>query len=276
MFSFGHLISKLTDFLHRNKANAIAAFQAPATQLPVPPLQDLRAWKIIEDFAVDEMTLPEVIGRLESYLGNAYSYGDWKLAIDAVLGAENDSQVAKAAIETLRTQNLQPVSVSPLSASAPELPAQSILLESELMESVQELQKRRRIIGSAPTLDDLLNPISEQEIGQSLFSFEGGDSEIVEEVERSLAIERGEISEIEEDSDSDDEEEAPDVSLRETAELCEALERLCLAHTAIGSVDGLELSQMLRRFRAQLSKADMASCTQAPLEHFWSSKADKP
>ena len=52
------------------------------------------------------------------------------------------------------------------------------------MHAVNSLQQRKHICGTAPTLEDLLNPIEETEIGHSDYRFLGGDNEIVAEALR--------------------------------------------------------------------------------------------
>jgi hypothetical protein len=53
-------------------------------------------------------------------------------------------------------------------------------LEIELMDAVKDLQKRKRICGTAPTLEDLLNPV-EDVIGRTGLEFLGDDDEIIAE-----------------------------------------------------------------------------------------------
>jgi hypothetical protein len=73
------------------------------------------------------------------------------------------------------------------------------------MGSVGELKKQNRIVGEPPLLEDLVDPEDEQEVGESPYEFKGGDDEIVDEVRHEMAVERGEIIEV--DSDSEGEED---------------------------------------------------------------------
>ena len=77
------------------------------------------------------------------------------------------------------------------------------------MDSVAELVKRKRIIGCPPSLEDLVNPAEEQEIGDSPYKFEGGDAEIVAEVRHEMAVERGEIIDDKDESDDEDDADVP-------------------------------------------------------------------
>ena len=63
------------------------------------------------------------------------------------------------------------------------------------MDSIDDLVKRKQIIGPPPTLDDLVDPIEECEVGDSPYRSEGGDAEIVAEVLHEMAVARGEIIE---------------------------------------------------------------------------------
>jgi len=59
----------------------------------------------------------------------------------------------------------------------PEPPIQLVNVEQGLMDSIEELVKCKRITGPPPTLEDLVNPMKEQEVGDSPYRFEGGDAQ---------------------------------------------------------------------------------------------------
>ncbi|KAG1719732.1 uncharacterized protein EDB91DRAFT_1281413 [Suillus paluster] len=102
--------------------------------------------------------------------------------------------------------------------------------ENELKSSLQELKARNRIFGEPLSLDELLEPAEEKQIGDSLgFDLNGGDMAIVVAVSREIAKKQGEV--IEADSDDDSEENhdaAPEVSRVEALALCQRLEGACL------------------------------------------------
>ena len=118
------------------------------------------------------------------------------------------------------------------------------------MDSIEELVRRRQIIGPPPTLEDLVNPVEEREIGDSLYRFDGGDAKIVAEVWHEMAVVQGDIIELD-DSDDDSDDDMEDVPSRgEVAKLCALLEKACLKY---GDADfSLELPQLLCRYRAKL------------------------
>jgi hypothetical protein len=99
------------------------------------------------------------------------------------------------------------------------------------MSSVLKLCTHRQIVGTAPTLDELLNPIKEQEIGDSLYRFPGGDADILAEATRLPADQS-----VEDESDESDREMVDELSYREGAELCEKLERSCVIHSDVVGV----------------------------------------
>ncbi|KAF8234905.1 hypothetical protein L208DRAFT_1393355, partial [Tricholoma matsutake] len=134
----------------------------------------------------------------------------------------------------------------PESATIPQM----IKAEQELMESVKELVKRRWIIGSPPTLEDLVDLVEERKIGDSLYRFEGGDAGIVAVVQHEMAVARGDVIELE-DSEDDAEDDVEDVPTRgEVIKLCEVLEKACLSY---GDADfSLELPHQLCKYRAKL------------------------
>ena len=137
------------------------------------------------------------------------------------------------------------------------------------MNSVSILQEWKRIQGTAPTLEDLLNPIEEKEVGDSPYRFPGGDDEIIAEV---LWITNGE-PDAEDDVDSDDKKEESGPSVREGLVLCEELDRLCLKHPDAEGVSILVLQQQLRKLRRHLRQLEADSQKQSTLDAFWGSKS---
>ncbi|KIJ49862.1 hypothetical protein M422DRAFT_246227 [Sphaerobolus stellatus SS14] len=122
-----------------------------------------------------------------------------------------------------------------------------------------------------PTMYQLLDPVEEQEIGDSPFVFEGGDKEITEKVKYDLAVERGEIIEVEDDSE--EEEDAEEImSIKEVKRLCEIIEQECVRY-ALPEV-GLELAGHLRRFWGHLQRVEDENARQTTLDG-WVGKRSK-
>jgi hypothetical protein len=126
---------------------------------------------------------------------------------------------------------------------------------------VPELKERKCIIGTPPTLEEILNLPEELGIGEDMFTFEGGDAEIVATVQQQLAVERGEIEVIEVDSDeSDDDEDTPQASSAEVQALC------------VGHGGSLDLQRQLRQFRGTLRRDELLNTKQVQIDTFFKPK----
>ena len=235
------------------------------------PRADRGAWNILRSFATSDMSLPEAEEHLKTHLGDQYNDSDWRPALDAVMKAEGDVVQAQAAIHKLASQSQLPRLTVRIpcrshprhSNTAPQLDE----AEKLLIDSVEELVRRKRIIGPPPTIEDLVNPIEEHEIGDSPYQFEGGDIEIVAEVKREMAVKSGEVIELD-DSDSDpgdDEDNLP--SRHEVIKLCETLERVCLTYSS--EKFSLDLPRQLRKFRAELLHKEFQNHTQTSLVDYF-------
>jgi hypothetical protein len=112
------------------------------------------------------------------------------------------------------------------------------------------------------------NPIEEREVGDSEYIFEGGEGEIVDQVNYEMALKRGEIEEIESDDEEEDEQEE-DVGIGKLMHLCEKVERLSLKYGDYET--SLDLSRSLRQFRIQLRKVETAKAKQTSLDKWFGS-----
>lgn len=236
------------------------------------PRADCGAWNILRTFAASDMTLPVAEETLKKHLGNRYNESDWQSALNAVMNAEGDVLKAQEALTTLAFESQLPrLTIRlPGRSRAPELEVAPQITEAEqgLMDSVEELVKRRRIIGPPPTLEDLVNPVEEREVGDSPYRFEGGDADIVAEVRREIAIQKGDIIELDADDDSDD--DVGDVVSRgEVLKLCEMLEKSCLRYGNDSTEFSIDLPRQLRRYRAKLRQDDLRNSTQSLLENYF-------
>ena len=141
------------------------------------------------------------------------------------------------------------------------------------MGCVDELWKRRRL-RTRPTLEDLLNPIEENEVGDSPYRFPGGDEEIIAEAQRLTTADGTDNPDrnAQEMIDDDDEDEADcSIPVRKGIELCEQVERLCVMHSDIQGINVLGLQGQLRKLRSHLWKLDNASQKQVVLDQLWTS-----
>jgi hypothetical protein len=155
------------------------------------PTSDPAAWAIIKEYVGTDMSFPDAEARLKAYLGHRFHFADWKSAFDAVFVAEDNIPAVVAAIETMAAQAIATSASSSSPAAPAPSPNSSIAsfsqlqdLEADLIHVIDNLQKRKCIRGTAPTLEELLNPVEETEIGHSDYRFLGGDDEIVAEALR--------------------------------------------------------------------------------------------
>ena len=139
------------------------------------------------------------------------------------------------------------------------------LVEGDLMQAVNGLKSRKWIVGTAPTLEDLLNPIQEHEISESLYHFDGGDKEII-----TMAL-APEIVEVESDSDGSGESKDEDLSLsyKEVLDVCEKFGKLCIAHSDAHGVNPLLPQRQARHLWSHLHLLELASQTQVKLTDMW-------
>ena len=139
------------------------------------------------------------------------------------------------------------------------------LVEGDLMQAVNELKCRKRIVGTAPTLEDLPNSIQEHEIGESPYCFDRGGKEIIA---AALALE---IVEVESDSDGSGESEDEDLPLsyKEALNVCEKFGKLCVAHSDAHGVDLLLSQRQARHLQSHLCLLKLASQTQVKLTDMW-------
>ena len=148
---------------------------------------------------------------------------------------------------------------------APQLTA----IEKDLMASVEELQKRKRIFGEPPTMEDLIQPPEERD--GDVEEIEACDEvEIVAEIKRRISIESGEIIEVESDSDADAEDDPfPDIALADAIAMCEKLEKACITLGYADGDMGLTLPQELRHFRGYLRQRESRNAKQITLTELW-------
>lgn len=245
------------------------------------------AWAIIRSFATSNLRLPQVEEKLRDLLGSAYNGALWKPAFDIVFTIEGDKDIRRALKELTKLEASSiiqlPATTSPQSIdqSAPSVPAAPITpslaysrqveqLEKDLIDSIQDLKRRKRIRGEPVTLEEFLNPEDERKIGEGEYEFPGGDDEIVEQAKRMVEERVTGVTAMDVDEDEDGE---PEVEVQVTGQegmaLCERLEKMCLSQADAHGVDVLELQKQLRKMRAHFRKLDFHASKQASLDSFF-------
>jgi hypothetical protein len=205
----------------------------------------LEAWNVLEDLATSRKTLPEAEEGLEKIYGSTYEDSVWRPALAAITGSETTEDALNELAKFKAAEN----------RIVNEGDGQMEAVETELMGAVAELKARRRIFGPLPSLEDLVNPPGELEIGENPDRFTN-DADIVEAVRKEASEGEGLDDEIEECS-------PPQMSRPEMVKLCESLRAVCLGENVEA---GYELSKLLRRFEAQIRALELQNSTQQRLD----------
>ena len=207
----------------------------------------LEAWNVLEDLATSQKTLPEAEEGLEKIYGSTYKDSVWRPALAAITGSETTEEALNE-LAKFKAAESRIVDVN-------EGDRQREAVETQLMDAVTELKARRRIFGPLPSLEDLVNPPGELEIGEDPNRFTN-DADIVEAVRKGVSEEGGIDDEIEECS-------PPQMSRAEMVTLSESLWKVCLGANVEA---GYELSKVLRKFEVQIRALDLQNSTQQKLD----------
>ncbi|KAF8146693.1 hypothetical protein K438DRAFT_2092882 [Mycena galopus ATCC 62051] len=134
------------------------------------------AWDVVLQFATTSMTYPAADRGLKAVLREDYIPGEWKAALDAMMDAEEDAVVAEAAVRAL----MPDFSALPISnTSLPSPIAHNRHLkeaEKAFSDIVQKLRDERCIRGEEASIDELLNPLIEQDFDSEFLHFADGDA----------------------------------------------------------------------------------------------------
>ena len=234
---------------------------------PPMPANLVEGWDIAVQYASEPWSLLDAHSFLQERLGDRYVASEWNEPLDTVLSAEDDVDAALAALSALRDKwapDSPPDSCEPATTSK-----EQSQVEKDLLELITQLKGRRRIAGQLLTLDELLDPEEEREIGEGCESFEGGACEIVAMVQAEMGMARGEIEEIDSDSDDSGPEVVP-ASLKEMVGACRLLEENSMMVCPEGA---LEVAQVLRRYRGSLQRMSTEGAKQTTLDRFFNYKS---
>lgn len=233
----------------------------------MPALRDTEAWKIVLAYAEDsDTTFPEVIEQLTAHLADRYIYEEWKPAFDAVFAADGDPVVAVMAVTNLMDTHTRGVDSQSTSSRA------NVVLssgpneeETKLLKAISELQARNRI-RTPLTLEELLNPVEEREIGEPTYGFSDNEDNVINYYRE----EQLRMNQKEECDETSDEEESDDdkISAAEGISLCQKLEKLALTHSDAEGVSAVELQRQLRRLCGHLRRVDADAKQQSTLDGY--------
>lgn len=186
---------------------------------PSMPATLAAGWDIVVQFAINSWSIPEAHSALQEHLGDQYVASEWNGPLDCALGAEGDVDAALAALDVWHNQ-WAPDSPPDLCNVAPNDQNE---VEEQLLDLVSQLKAWRRIAGQPCTLDEMLDPKEEQEIGECLDVIDGGDLGIVAMVQAKVGLATGNIEVVDSDSNDDNVPEVVPASLKEMIEACQLL-----------------------------------------------------
>ncbi|KAJ7850778.1 hypothetical protein B0H14DRAFT_2581769 [Mycena olivaceomarginata] len=131
-----------------------------------------------------------------------------------------------------------------------------------------ELQQRKRISQTGRlSIDELLDPADEREIGQALYELPAEVSDIIAQVVHEEAVARGDVMDVDEDDDETDAEDGPELSSTAIIDICRTLEKVCLAKG--DPTASMVLANNLRQFRGQIQKEAATNARQITLGEAW-------
>jgi hypothetical protein len=189
---------------------------------------------------------------------------DWRPALEAVMKAEGNMQMALNAIDALMQAASRRTGLKIRIPARPR-PDQLSSAEAELMQSVNDLKARNRIFGKLPSVDELLDPAEERDMGE-FSAFEGGDKAIADEVRHEIAIANGEVIDVDsddDDGDDDDDNGHSSITRTDLLDLCRRIEAGCMQY---GDPQfSLNLSIQLRIFRGTLRREELMTARQTSL-----------
>lgn len=271
-------------------AAAAASSSTPAVSQPGPaPDVTLSAWRIILDFAADEHgTLPAVEDMLRALLGDAASSPLWVKALAIANCEPGEESAALAALETLCTESNMTKPGTPPRAPAPApapiqgaprpatraRTAQLLEAERELMDSVQKLKARNRI-WDVPTLDELLDPVEERQVGEGPHELATDDQIVaaVREEEAAKAAVAAGATSADADADSDDEDDVGPSTDMTTDELVLACDQILDACVRRGLGNILDVQRELMKVKGELRRAQQKNAKQLTLKSFFKAPA---
>jgi hypothetical protein len=147
--------------------------------------------------------------------------------------------------------------------------AHSRSAESDLLDRVAELKARNRIVGVAPTLEQLLDAPQEREVSLSEEILETDEEVVAQLHQESVDAEEGASDD--EDNDSETEVEAPSMSTAEVLDVCRKLEQMGLE--SLGKA-GPEMALAVRKFCAEVVKTSLSNSRQTTLFDAWGGQKD--
>lgn len=227
--------------------------------LHIPLTATQKGWNVIHTFAdlSSGMTLPQAEDSLKKIFGDQYNDGDWRPALKIVTETEPDEDV-HSLIKTLQEGSC--------STNQPFVPTEYTHIAAEVTSAIKELEQRKRIFEGAPSADSFIEPEGEKEVEIVPVRT---DDELVAEVLREQAIERGGIEEKEDESEGEEDEE-PEMGIREVLVLITKLRRALLSRGEVC----VRAAKVLALAQDEVMREDIRNARQTTLEQWFGTGHD--
>ena len=217
--------------------------------LRVPQTLAQRGWNVIHKFADSSsgMTLPQAEDSLKEIFGDRYDDDDWRPALKIMTETEPDEDV-HSLIKALQEKSH--------AKKQPFIPTEYAEVATKVAAAIKELEQRNRIFEGAPSADAFIEPEIETEVEVVPIRT---DDELVSEVLREQAIEKGEIVEVEDD---EYEEEEPEMAVREILLSISKLRKALLSR----GDHCVRTAKMLALAQDEIAREEMKNAQQTTLD----------
>ena len=178
-------------------------------------------------------------------------------ALVTVMNVEGDAMQAATAVEKLAIAATHRTGLTikiPIFRSQSSL--QLVIAEEELKDSMNTLRDHNRIFSVQLTMHEILEPREETVISEPMFQFEN-DVAIATAVRYQLAVECGDIIEVNSDDKEDVQPGMTAMSSSEIVLLCEKLEMACISQSHAGA--SLELIKHVHKFCGEMHRGNCRS-----------------
>ncbi|KIK80290.1 hypothetical protein PAXRUDRAFT_15866 [Paxillus rubicundulus Ve08.2h10] len=165
--------------------------------------------------------------QLQQLLSDSYLDEHWCMALDTIMNAEGDITQASVAVEKLAAVATHQTGII-IKIPAPHLSQQLATAAEEILGSIKTLKDHNWIFGTLMTIDEILSAKEENKIGEPMYQFED-DAAIAAEVQHQMAVEQGDIIEINSNEEEDLQPKAAPIAYSEIIQLCKKLEMACIS-----------------------------------------------
>ena len=220
--------------------------------LQVPQTLTQRGWGVICTFAdpTSGMTLPQAEDLLKQIFGDQYEDEQWQPTLKVVTETEPDEDI-KSLITALWERS-QPT-------KQPFIPIEHTKVAAEVAAAIEELKQRNQIFEGVPSTDAYIEPEIERKVEKLPIQTE---EELVAEVLREQAVERGDIVEVIKDECEEDE---PEMTTREILSFMMRLHRALLSWGDLC----VRMAKMLTLAQDEVTREEMQNAQQTTFDRWF-------